>query len=162
MGIRRVENGIKLREIDLTEEMVKRLVRQMEREEEQMAEREAQPKQSSSEQDSSGDHQNSSELETGRKNTGRCFTDYNRYSWEHIQAATSSFSSDLVIGKGTYGTVYKAKFQHTVGAVKVLNSLEGFGTQQLQQEVLCLLANTQMFFTSCSYYTKRVIFSKQN
>ncbi|XBI35092.1 hypothetical protein VPH35_120827 [Triticum aestivum] len=135
LGIRRVEDGIKLREIDLTEEMVKRLVRQMEREEEQVAEREAQPKQSSSEQDSNGDHQNSSDLETGRKNTGRCLTEYNRYSWEHIQAATSSFSSDLVIGKGTYGTVYKAKFQHTVAAVKVLNSLEGFGTQQLQQEL---------------------------
>ncbi|VAI69767.1 unnamed protein product [Triticum turgidum subsp. durum] len=135
LGIRRVEDGIKLREIDLTEEMVKRLVRQMEREEEQVAEREAQPKQSSSEEDSNGDHQNSSDLETGRKNTGRCLTEYNRYSWEHIQAATSSFSSDLVIGKGTYGTVYKAKFQHTIAAVKVLNSLEGFGTQQLQQEL---------------------------
>ena len=52
LGIRRVEDGIKLREINLTEEIVKRLVRQMEREEEHAAEREAQPKQSSSEEDS--------------------------------------------------------------------------------------------------------------
>ena len=103
----------------------------MEREEEEVAEREAQPIQSSSGQkatEGDGDHQNAGEINTGLKNAGRCLTEYNRYSWEHIQAATSSFSSDLVIGKGTYGTVYKAKFQHTVAAVKVLNSLEGFGT----------------------------------
>ncbi|XP_073359187.1 putative U-box domain-containing protein 53 [Aegilops tauschii subsp. strangulata] len=118
--------------------MVRRLLRRMEREEEEVAEREAQPIQSSSGQkatEGDGDHQNAGEINTGLKNAGRCLTEYNRYSWEHIQAATSSFSSDLVIGKGTYGTVYKAKFQHTVAAVKVLNSLEGFGTQQLQQEL---------------------------
>uniref|UniRef100_M8C1C2 RING-type E3 ubiquitin transferase n=1 Tax=Aegilops tauschii TaxID=37682 RepID=M8C1C2_AEGTA len=138
LGIQRVEHEIKLREIDLTEEMVRRLLRRMEREEEEVAEREGQAIQSSSEQkatEGDGDHQNAGEINTGLKNAGRCLTEYNRYSWEHIQAATSSFSSDLVIGKGTYGTVYKAKFQHTVAAVKVLNSLEGFGTQQLQQEL---------------------------
>ncbi|VAH98394.1 unnamed protein product [Triticum turgidum subsp. durum] len=138
LGIQRVEHEIKLREIDLTEEMVRRLLRRMEREEEEVAEREAQPIQSPSGQkaiEGDGDHQNAGEINTGLKNAGRCLTEYNRYSWEHIQAATSSFSSDLVIGKGTYGTVYKAKFQHTVAAVKVLNSLEGFGTQQLQQEL---------------------------
>ncbi|KAM3207162.1 hypothetical protein ACQJBY_062400 [Aegilops geniculata] len=133
----KVEHEVKLREIDLTEEMVRRLLRRMEREEE-VAKREAQPIQSSSGQkatEGDGDHQNAGEINTGLTNAGRCLTEYNRYSWEHIQAATSSFSSDLVIGKGTYGTVYKAKFQHTVAAVKVLNSLEGFGTQQLQQEL---------------------------
>ncbi|KAF7045512.1 hypothetical protein CFC21_054613 [Triticum aestivum] len=138
LGIQRVEPEIKLREIDLTEEMVRRLLRRMEREEEEVAEREAQPIQTSSGQkatEGDGDHQNAGEINTGLKNAGRCLTEYNRYSWEHIQAATSSFSSDLVIGKGTYGTVYKAKFQHSVAAVKVLNSLEGFGTQQLQQEL---------------------------
>ncbi|KAF7045519.1 hypothetical protein CFC21_054619 [Triticum aestivum] len=138
LGIHRVEHEVKLREIDLTEEIVRRLLRRMEREEEEVAEREAQPIQSSSGQKSTegdGDHQNAGEINTGLKNAGRFLTEYNRYSWEHIQAATSSFSSDLVIGKGTYGTVYKAKFQHTVAAVKVLNSLEGFGTQQLQQEL---------------------------
>ncbi|XP_037423369.1 U-box domain-containing protein 35-like isoform X1 [Triticum dicoccoides] len=138
LGIQRVEHEIKLREIDLTEEMVRRLLRRMEREEKEVAEREAQPIQTSSGQkatEGDGDHQNAGKINTGLKNAGRCLTEYNRYSWEHIQAATSSFSSDLVIGKGTYGTVYKAKFQHTVAAVKVLNSLEGFGTQQLQQEL---------------------------
>ncbi|XP_044959092.1 U-box domain-containing protein 35-like [Hordeum vulgare subsp. vulgare] len=138
LGIQRVADEVKLREIDLTEEMVRRLLRRMEREEEEAAEREAQPIQSSSEHkatEGDGDHQTAGEINTGLKSAGRCLTKYNRYSWEHIQAATSSFSSDLVIGKGTYGTVYKAKFQHTVAAVKVLNSLEGFGTQQLQQEL---------------------------
>ncbi|RLN12904.1 U-box domain-containing protein 35-like [Panicum miliaceum] len=57
------------------------------------------------------------------------------YKWEEIQASTSSFSSALMIGKGSYGTVYKAKFHHTVAAVKVLNSPEGCGSQQLQQEL---------------------------
>jgi hypothetical protein len=139
LGIRHVENQIKVREIDLTEEMVRRLVRQMEREEHDVTQTESQLNQDSSEREATqtnGDHQGAIENKTGQEIAGRVFTEYNRYSWEQIQAATSSFSSDLVIGKGTYGTVYKAKFPHTIAAVKVLNSLEGCGSQQLQQEVL--------------------------
>ena len=75
------------------------------------------------------------ENETGKKIAGCSYDEYNRYKWEEIQASTSSFSSALMIGKGSYGTVYKAKFHHTVAAVKVLNSPEGCGSQQLQQEV---------------------------
>jgi hypothetical protein len=113
----------------------------MEREEHNVTKTESQTSQDSSEREAiqtNGDHQSAVEKKTGQEIAGRFFTEYNRYSWEQLQAATSSFSSDLVIGKGTYGTVYKAKFRHAVAAVKVLNSLEGCGSQQLQQEVLYL------------------------
>ncbi|KAM0923976.1 hypothetical protein ACQ4PT_005168 [Festuca glaucescens] len=138
LGIWRVEDQIKHREIDLTEQMVRRLVRQMETEEHDVTKTESQLNQDSSERESTqtnGDHQGAIENKTEQEIAGRFFTEYNRYSWEQIEAATSSFSSDLVIGKGTYGTVYKAKFRHAVAAVKVLNSLEGCGSQQLQQEL---------------------------
>ncbi|CAM0912688.1 unnamed protein product [Alopecurus aequalis] len=134
----RGDNEIKFQEIDVTEETVRRLVRQMTREEHGVTITESQVNQDSSEREATqtnDDHQGVVENKIGQKIVGRCFTEYNRYSWEQIQAATSSFSSDLVIGKGTYGTVYKAKFQHMVAAVKVLNSLEGCGSQQLQQEL---------------------------
>ncbi|KQK19920.1 U-box domain-containing protein 35 [Brachypodium distachyon] len=136
LGIRRFEDEVKLKEIDLTEEMVRRLVTRMERHEQGVDRTEVEPKQGSSEREatdsSNGD---AGEKRIGETIVGRCFTKYNRYSWEQIQASTSSFSSDLMIGKGSYGTVYKAKFQHTVAAVKVLNSHDGCGTQQLQQEL---------------------------
>lgn len=92
------------------------------------------------------DVQEANENEMGKKIAGGSFDEYNRYTWEEIQASTSSFSSALMIGKGSYGTVYKAKFRHTVAAVKVLNSPEGCGTQQLQQEVF------QFPLTKCTLY----------
>lgn len=61
--------------------------------------------------------------------------DFYRYTWQEIEDATSSFSDDLMIGRGSNGTVYKGKFRHTVAAVKVLHSLEGYGIKQLKQEV---------------------------
>nr|ABL85042.1 serine threonine kinase [Brachypodium sylvaticum] len=134
-GIRRFEDEVKLKEIDLTEEMVRRLVARMKRHEQGVDRTEVQPKQGSSETKAADSNGDAGENRIGETIVGRCFTKYDRYSWEQIQASTSSFSNDLVIGKGSYGTVYKAKFQHTVAAVKVLNSLEGCGTQQLQQEL---------------------------
>ena len=38
---------------------------------------------------------------------------------ELIQGSTSSFFGDHVIGEGSYGTIYKVKFQHTNATVKV-------------------------------------------
>ncbi|RCV20106.1 hypothetical protein SETIT_4G029300v2 [Setaria italica] len=131
-----IEDEIKLKETELTEDRVRRLVRKKEMEEHK-AGREAEFKQCSGEIEEKHSYsgQEANENETGKKIAGRCFDDYNRYTWEEIQASTSSFSSALMIGKGSYGTVYKAKFHHTVAAVKVLNSPEGCGTQQLQQEL---------------------------
>lgn len=61
--------------------------------------------------------------------------DFYRYTWQEIEDATSSFSDELMIGRGSNGAVYRGKFRHTVAAVKVLHSLEGHGIKQLKQEV---------------------------
>lgn len=60
---------------------------------------------------------------------------YKRYTWEEIEAATSSLSDDLKIGSGANGTVYKATFHHTTAAVKVLHSDDVRGIKQFKQEV---------------------------
>ena len=147
MGTQRIEEEIKLKEIELTEDTARRLVRNQEMEEREAA-REAEFNQRSDEMETkhSYDIEEANENEMGKKIAGRSFDDYNRYTWEEIQASTSSLSSDLMIGKGSYGTVYKAKFHHTVAAVKVLNSPEGCGTQQLQQEVF------PFSLTKCTLY----------
>lgn len=64
---------------------------------------------------------------------------YHMFTWEEIVSATSSFSEDLKIGMGGYGTVYKCSFRHTTAAVKVLHSKENRKTKQFQQEVLNLI-----------------------
>jgi hypothetical protein len=143
----RIEDEISLKENKLTEDKVRRLVRKKKMEEHE-AGREAGFKQCSGEieEKHSYNGQEANENRSGKKIAGRCFDDYNRYTWEEIQASTSSFSSALMIGKGSYGTVYKAKFHHTVAAVKVLNSSEGCGTEQLQQEVFSFSS------TKCTLY----------
>lgn len=60
---------------------------------------------------------------------------YQKFMWDEIVTATSSFSEDLRIGMGAYGTVYKCSFHHTTAAVKVLHSKENRQTKQFQQEV---------------------------
>ncbi|KAI3800067.1 hypothetical protein L1987_35375 [Smallanthus sonchifolius] len=60
---------------------------------------------------------------------------HQKFTWEEIVAACSSFSEDLKIGTGANGTVYKSSFHHTVVAVKVLHSLEAQRTKQFQQEI---------------------------
>ncbi|XP_022738516.1 LOW QUALITY PROTEIN: U-box domain-containing protein 35-like [Durio zibethinus] len=63
------------------------------------------------------------------------FQQYQMFTWEEIVSATSSFSEDLRVGMGAYGTVYKCKFHHTAAAVKVLHSKENSRTKQFQQEL---------------------------
>ncbi|KAM2933775.1 hypothetical protein FF1_041679 [Malus domestica] len=60
---------------------------------------------------------------------------YQKFSWDEIVTSTSSFSEDLKIGMGAYGTVYKGNFHHTTAAVKVLHSIENRQTKQFQQEL---------------------------
>ncbi|KAK3131562.1 hypothetical protein QOZ80_6AG0508120 [Eleusine coracana subsp. coracana] len=136
LGAQRVEDEIICKEIELTEDMVRRLVRKQEMEEYKKA-REAGFKQCSDEMEviRSSDDQEANVNETEKRIARHCFGEYSRYTWEEIQASTSWFSADLMIGKGSYGTVYKAKLRHTVAAVKILNSPEGCGIQQLQQEL---------------------------
>lgn len=60
---------------------------------------------------------------------------YQTFTWEEIVSATSSFSEDLRIGTGSYGTVYKGSLHHTSAAVKVLHSQEVHRTKEFLQEV---------------------------
>ncbi|KAJ4706603.1 Protein kinase domain [Melia azedarach] len=56
-------------------------------------------------------------------------------TWEEIVSATSSFSEDLRIGIGAYGSVYKCTLHHTIAAVKVLQSKGNHKTKQFLQEL---------------------------
>ncbi|KAE9465062.1 hypothetical protein C3L33_03059, partial [Rhododendron williamsianum] len=60
---------------------------------------------------------------------------YQKFKWEDIVSATSSFSDNLKIGWGAYGTVYKCSLHHTTAAVKVLHSKEAHKNKQFQQEL---------------------------
>uniref|UniRef100_A0A5B6YIJ3 RING-type E3 ubiquitin transferase n=1 Tax=Davidia involucrata TaxID=16924 RepID=A0A5B6YIJ3_DAVIN len=60
---------------------------------------------------------------------------YQKFTWEEIVSSTSSFSDNLRIGMGAYGTVYKCSLHHTTAAVKVLHSKEAHRTKQFQQEL---------------------------
>ncbi|XP_074379530.1 U-box domain-containing protein 35-like isoform X1 [Apium graveolens] len=60
---------------------------------------------------------------------------YQTFTWEEIVSATSSFSEDLRIGMGSYGTVYKGSLHHTSAAVKVIHSQDVHRTKEFLQEV---------------------------
>ncbi|KAI3458344.1 hypothetical protein Pfo_015007 [Paulownia fortunei] len=60
---------------------------------------------------------------------------YQEFTWEEIASATSSFSNDLRVGMGSYGTVYKCSLRHTTAAVKILHSVAANRTKQFQQEL---------------------------
>ncbi|XP_047153096.1 U-box domain-containing protein 52-like [Vigna umbellata] len=60
---------------------------------------------------------------------------YRKFTWAEIVSATSSFSEDLRIGMGAYGTVYKCNLYHTTVAVKVLNTNGNRESKQFQQEL---------------------------
>ncbi|GFQ01028.1 U-box domain-containing protein 35 [Phtheirospermum japonicum] len=60
---------------------------------------------------------------------------YQEFAWEEIESATLSFSDDLRVGMGSYGTVYKCNLRHTTAAVKILHSLAANRTKQFQQEL---------------------------
>ncbi|KAJ4950378.1 hypothetical protein NE237_027210 [Protea cynaroides] len=59
----------------------------------------------------------------------------NTFRWEDVVSATSSFSDDLLLGRGAFGSVYKCKLHHTTTAVKVLHSKESHWTKQFLQEL---------------------------
>uniref|UniRef100_A0A7N0T6I2 RING-type E3 ubiquitin transferase n=1 Tax=Kalanchoe fedtschenkoi TaxID=63787 RepID=A0A7N0T6I2_KALFE len=60
---------------------------------------------------------------------------YQRFTWEEIVVATSSFAENLIIGKGANGTVYKCTVHHTTAAAKVLHSNEARMAKQFQKEL---------------------------
>ncbi|EYU20190.1 hypothetical protein ABFS82_06G050600 [Erythranthe guttata] len=60
---------------------------------------------------------------------------YQEFTWEEIYSATSSLSNDLRIGMGSYGTVYKCILRHTNAAVKILHSMATSRNKQFEQEL---------------------------
>lgn len=67
---------------------------------------------------------------------------YQKFTWEEIVSATSSFSEKLKIGEGSYGSVYKCKLHYSTVAIKVLHSKEGANNKQFHQEVLLFFLKT--------------------
>ncbi|XP_072971303.1 U-box domain-containing protein 35-like [Typha angustifolia] len=141
LGIRRIQEEVKLNEIKLREEKVK-LLATKEREERQAAEREAKFVKACAERELA--ERKYTEKSAARELAGKqmlekshegCSEQFKRYTWDEIQSATSSFSNAFMIGKGSNGTVYKGNFHHTIAAVKVLHSNEGHGTKQFNQEL---------------------------
>ncbi|KAJ4839945.1 hypothetical protein Tsubulata_040977 [Turnera subulata] len=60
---------------------------------------------------------------------------YRRYTIEEIEEATNYFATNLKIGEGGYGPVYRCYLDHTPVAIKVLRPDAAQGRSQFQQEV---------------------------
>ncbi|XP_073305990.1 U-box domain-containing protein 35 isoform X1 [Primulina huaijiensis] len=63
------------------------------------------------------------------------FYQYRKFTWEEIISATSTFSENLKLGNGAYGTVYKGIFHHITAAVKILHAKEASRTKQFLREL---------------------------
>ncbi|MBA0790024.1 hypothetical protein Gohar_014697, partial [Gossypium harknessii] len=138
---RRLEEAMKLKEVCLKEEEAKELARQEKAKCEAAireavhvkgrADREASLRQ---EAEMKASHEAKEKEKLENYLTGP-LQQYQKFTWDEIVSATSSFSEDLRIGMGAYGTVYKCIFHHTAAAVKVLHSKENGRTKQFQQEL---------------------------
>ncbi|XVF11237.1 hypothetical protein REPUB_Repub08aG0009100 [Reevesia pubescens] len=138
---RRLEETTKLKEISFEEETAKELARQ-EKEKYEAARREAENVKKCADIETSlrqeaemkalQDAKEKEKLENAL--TGHV-EQYQKFTWEEIVSATSSFSEELRVGMGAYGTVYKCMFHHTATAVKVLHSKENSRTKQFLQEL---------------------------
>ncbi|XP_021686952.2 U-box domain-containing protein 35 isoform X2 [Hevea brasiliensis] len=141
LSTRRLEEAIKLKEINFREEKAKELARQ-EKERSKAALREAEYTRTCAEREAS--RRQEAELKAMRDAKEKeklqnalvgPVQQYQKFTWEEIVSATSSFSDDLKIGMGAYGTVYKCSLHHTTAAVKVLHSIENQNSKQFQQEL---------------------------
>lgn len=141
LNTRLLDDGKKLEELNAKEEEAKKLVREEKEKQvaakrhaqyvKQCAEREAAMK-SEAEAKAAYNAKEREKIETALAGPSQQYRDF---TWEEIEAATSSFSEDLKIGMGGYGTIYKCSFHHTTAAVKVLHSNESHETKQFQKEV---------------------------
>ncbi|XP_050224602.1 U-box domain-containing protein 35-like isoform X2 [Mercurialis annua] len=138
---RHSEEAIKLKEINVREKEAEELARQ-EKEKSEAAIREAEYIRECAEREAS--QREEAELEAIRDAKEKeklenalsgQVQQYHMFSWEEIVSATSSFSEDLKIGMGAYGTVYKCSLHHTTAAVKVLHSKENPNSKQFLQEL---------------------------
>ncbi|KAG6649055.1 U-box domain-containing protein 35-like isoform X2 [Carya illinoinensis] len=140
----RLEEAMKLKEINLKEEMAKELARQEKKRYEaaiteatyarHCAEREGSQRKEA-EMKAIRDAKEIEKLENALVGPVQS---YRKITWEEIVSASSSFSEELKIGMGAYGAVYKCSLHHTTAAVKVLHSKGSHMTKQFQQELKIL------------------------
>ncbi|CAN6460250.1 unnamed protein product [Victoria cruziana] len=60
---------------------------------------------------------------------------FEKFGWEEISCATSSFSDTLKVGEGAFGNVYKCTLRHITVAVKVLKAIEIQKDKQFLREL---------------------------
>ncbi|KAK3026438.1 hypothetical protein RJ639_041450 [Escallonia herrerae] len=138
---RRSEEAIKLKEINLKEEVAKKMAKQ-ESQNYEAAKREAEYVKECAQREAA--ERKEAEAKAIREAREReklenalvgPVEQYRKFEWEEIVSATSSFSDKFRIGMGAYGTVYKCSVHHTTAAVKVLHSKEAHRTKQFLQEL---------------------------
>ncbi|XWS36979.1 hypothetical protein CRYUN_Cryun19dG0003900 [Craigia yunnanensis] len=138
---RRLEEAMKLKEINLKEEKAKELARQ-EKEKYEAARREVEHVKECADREASKRREaemkafhDAKEKEKLKNALTGHVQQYQKFTWEEIVSATSSFSEDLRVGMGAYGTVYKCMLHHTAAAVKILHSKDNSRSKQFQQEL---------------------------
>ncbi|KAK3033243.1 hypothetical protein RJ639_033123 [Escallonia herrerae] len=138
---RRSEEAIKLKEINLKEEVAKSMAKQ-ESQNYEAAKREAEYVKEWAQREAA--ERKEAEAKAIREAREReklenalvgPVEQYRKFEWGEIVSATSSFSDKFKIGMGAYGTVYKCSVHHTTAAVKVLHSKEAHRTKQFLQEL---------------------------
>ncbi|GLT83959.1 hypothetical protein SLE2022_022200 [Rubroshorea leprosula] len=141
---RRIEEETKLQEISSKEEEAKELARQ-EKEKYEAARKEAEYVKHCADREASQRREAEMKIIHEAKEKDRLESalvgpvlQYQKFTWEEIVSATSSFSDDLKIGKGAYGTVYKCFLHHTAAAVKVLHSKDSQSIKEFQRELAIL------------------------
>lgn len=137
----KLEEETRLSEIQLLEEKAIELAKQ-EKEKYETARREAECARASAEKEAAQRQEaemkakhEAKEKEMLERALNGTFQRYRNLTWEEIESATSSFSENLRIGMGGYGTVYKGTFHHTFAAVKVLQSKGNIQNKQFLQEL---------------------------
>lgn len=137
----KLEEETRLSEIQLLEEKAIELAKQ-EKDKYETARREAECARASAEKEAAQRQEaemkakhEAKEKEMLERALNGTFQRYRNLTWEEIESATSSFSENLRIGMGGYGTVYKGTFHHTFAAVKVLQSKGNIQNKQFLQEL---------------------------
>lgn len=137
----RLEDTIKLKEIILQEEEAKELAKK-EKEGYEVAKREADYMKECAEREAALKKEAEAKAWREAKEKEKLenalvghLHQCQKFTWEEIVSATLSFSEDLRVGMGAYGTVYKCSLHHTTVAVKILHSKDTYRTKQFQQEL---------------------------
>ncbi|KAJ4894770.1 U-box domain-containing protein 51 [Raphanus sativus] len=141
---RRSEEAARLKNLTIREEDEEDVV-EMERERQEEAEKEAELVRICVERETGDKLEAQARAEEVRKEKQRLEDaleggplqrqQYMKFEWEEIVQATSSFSDELKIGMGGYGSVYRCNLHHTTVAVKVLHSDKSNLTKQFHQEL---------------------------